>query len=63
MKVKTLVILEMAIESGVKRGWHRAHKHIENPNEGTIRDNIEECVMSEIYEYFSFDDETYKDYT
>ena len=57
MKVKTLVILEMAIEAGVKRGRHRAHKHIENPNEGTIRDNIEECVMSEIYEYFSFDDE------
>ena len=57
MKVKTLVILEMAIEAGVKRGLHRAHKHIENPNEGTIRDNIEESVMSEIYEYFSFDDE------
>ena len=57
MKVKTLVILEMAIEAGVKRGWHRAHKHIDNPNEGTIRDNIEESVMSEIYEYFSFDDE------
>ena len=57
MKAKTLVILEMAINVGVKRGWHKAHKHIENPNEGTIRDNIEECVMSEIYEYFSFDDE------
>ena len=54
MKVKTLVILEMAIEAGVKRGWHRAHKHVENPNEASIRDNIEECVMSEIYEYFSF---------
>ena len=57
MKVKTLVILEMAINAGVKRGWHRAHKHIENPNEATICDYIEECVMSEIYEYFSFDDE------
>ena len=56
MKVKTLVILEIAIEAGVKRGWHRAHKHIENPNEATIRDNIEECVMSEIHEYFTFSD-------
>ena len=54
MKAKTLVILEMAINVGVKRGWHRAHKHIENPNEATIRDNIEECVMTEIHEYFSF---------
>ena len=57
MKAKTLVILEMAIEVGIRRGWNRAHKHIENPNEATIRDNIEECVMSEIHEYFSFEDE------
>ena len=56
MKVKTLVILEMAINAGVKRGWNRAHKHIENPNEATICDNIEECVMSEIHEYFTFSD-------
>ena len=56
MKVKTLVILEMAINVGIKRGWHRAHKHVENPNEASIRDNIEECVMSEIYEYFTFSD-------
>ena len=57
MKAKTLVILEMAINVGVKRGWHRAHKHIENPNDATICDNIEECVISEIHEYFSFGDE------
>ena len=57
MKAKTLVILEMAIEAGVKRGWNRAHKHIENPNDATICDNIEECVISEIHEYFSYGDE------
>ena len=56
MKAKTLVILEMAINVGIKRGWHRAHKHVENPNEASIRDNIEECVMSEIHEYFTFSD-------
>jgi hypothetical protein len=54
MKVKTLVILELAINVGVKRGWNRAHKHIENPNEASICDHIEECVMTEIHEYFSF---------
>ena len=54
MKAKTLVILELAINVGVKRGWNRAHKHIENPNEASICDHIEECVMSEIHEYFSF---------
>jgi hypothetical protein len=56
MKAKTLVILEMAINVGVKRGWHRAHKHIENPNEGTICDNIEREIMNELFEYFEFED-------
>jgi hypothetical protein len=51
------VILEMAIEQGVRRGWQRAHKHVENPAEGAIIDQIEEAVMSEIYEYFTFDEE------
>ena len=57
MKPKTRVILEMAIEQGVRRGWQRAHKHVENPAEGAIIKYIEDCVMSQIYEYFTFDDE------
>ena len=57
MKPKTRVILEMAIEQGVRRGYARAHKHVENPLESSILEHIEECVMSEIYEYFTFDSE------
>lgn len=57
MKVKTLVILEQAIEEGVRRGWHLAHKHVENPAPSAIMDRIDEAVMSQIYEYFSFEDE------
>ena len=57
MKPKMRVILEMAIEAGVRRGWHRAHKHVENPAESAIMEQIDEAVMSEIYEYFTFDDE------
>jgi hypothetical protein len=57
MKVKTIVILEQAIEEGVRRGWHLAHKHVENPDPSAIMDRIDECVMSQIYEYFTFDDE------
>ena len=60
MKAKTRVILEMAIEAGVRRGWHRAHKHVENPTEGAIIEHIEEAVMSQIYEYFTFDEEDYQ---
>ena len=57
MKPKIRVILEMAIEAGVRRGWHRAHKHVENPLPSAIMDQIDEAVMSEIYEYFTFDEE------
>ena len=57
MKAKTRVILEMAIEEGVRRGYSRAHKHVENPTEGAIIESIEEHVMSAIYEYFDFEDE------
>ena len=57
MKVKTRVILEQAIEEGVLRGWRQAHKHVENPEEHAIIDRINDAVMSQIYEYFTFDDE------
>jgi len=59
MKPKTRVILELAIEEGVRHGYSRAHKHIENPSEGVIIEHIEEAVMSSIYEYFTFDDEDF----
>lgn len=57
MKPKTRVILEMAIEQGVRRGYTRAHKHIESPTEGAIIEHIEDCVMGEIYEYFTFEED------
>ena len=57
MKPKIRVILELAIEEGVRRGYHRAHKHVENPSEGAVIERIEDAVMSQIYEYFTFDDE------
>jgi len=50
------VILEMAIEQGVRRGYVRAFKHNDSPSEEHILSTIEECIMEEIYEYFTFDD-------
>ena len=57
MKPKTRVILEMAIEQGVQRGWRLAHKYVENPEEHVIIERINDTVMSEIYEYFTFEEE------
>jgi len=57
MKPKIFHIINVAIEEGVRQGWHRAHKHVENPTEGAIIQHIEDAVMSAIHEYFTFDDE------
>ena len=59
MKPKFRVILAQAIEEGVRRGYSRAHKHVENPTEGAIIEAVEDAVMASIYEYFTFDEEDY----
>jgi hypothetical protein len=56
MQAKNRVILEIAIGQGVKRGYRRAYKHVENPTEEAVCFSIEEQVMESIYEYFRFDE-------
>jgi hypothetical protein len=58
MKPKLHVILELAIEQGVARGWRLAHKHVEHP-ENMINGCIEDQVMSAITEYFTFEDDDF----
>lgn len=55
MKPKLHVILEIAIEQGVARGWRLAHKHVEHPEEHVIIERINDEVMSAITEYFTFE--------
>ena len=57
MKPKFRVILERALEEGIRLGYRRAFKHVENPSEVAICEHIEEQVMSSLYEYFDFDEE------
>lgn len=57
MKVRVYPVLRDAIEAGVIYGWTRAHKHTQDPDEYTIKDAIEEAVVNEICERFSFDNE------
>lgn len=55
MKPKFNVMLELAIEDGVKRGYRRAYKHDDNPSEEVIVDTIRFQVMESLYEYFEFE--------
>ena len=45
MKPRFRVVLEMAIEEGVRFGYRRAHKHVENPSDDAISD----CIVTEIF--------------
>lgn len=60
MKPKMFHILNIAVEQGVREGWYRAHKHVENPREDSIKEHIEDAVMSAIHEYFVFDEDEYQ---
>lgn len=55
MRPKTYKLINMAVEEGVKQGWYRVHKHNETPSENSIKEAIEDAVMSAINEYFEFD--------
>ena len=57
MKPKVYVILDMAINEGIARGWHLAHKHVDDPSPETIKEKMEDAVMSAIADYFTFEDD------
>ena len=57
MRPKFRVILDQAIEEGVRRGYHKAYKHTDAPTDEAVINTIEDCVMGALYEYFDFEDE------
>lgn len=57
MKVRTRLVLGECVERGAARGWRMAHKHVENPSEEVILEKIEDAIMGEIYEWFSFEED------
>ena len=57
MKPRFYKLLEDSIESGARRGYARALKHNENPDTETIIESITNCIMGDLHENFTFDDE------
>lgn len=56
MRPNEYLIMCEAVEEGIAYGWMRAHKHVDNPTEESIKDAIEQAVMTSISQYFWFDD-------
>jgi hypothetical protein len=59
MRPKFRLILEMAIDEGVRAGYYRSFKHDEDPTPERIIETIQETVMSQMYEYFDFQEENF----
>lgn len=57
MKPKMYPILEMCIKTGIDYGWARAHKHFVNPPESVFKQEIEDAITHEIYEWFSMEND------
>lgn len=57
LRPKTYPLLVDAVENGVKYGYHRAHKHNDNPDQDQITDAIINAVINEIFEWFDIDDD------
>lgn len=47
-------LISECIDRGTLRGYRRAHKHLEDPDEGSVVDNIHREIMNELCEYFDF---------
>jgi hypothetical protein len=61
MKPNFRKVLEMALEEGVRFGYNRAHKHVENPHEDAVVDCVVESVVNSLYEWFEFPEERYQE--
>lgn len=56
IRVRTYPIIDEAVEAGVKYGWNRAHKHVEDPEGEQIIEAIHDAVMGALCEVLVFDE-------
>ena len=57
VRVKAYEVMARAVEEGFRRGWVRAHKYVEKPEEAQIEEDVTNAILGEICEVFSFDED------
>ena len=55
MKVNERALLERCIEEGLRDGYRRAHKHVDQPTENGMRETMWDAIWLHIDEYFEFE--------
>ena len=58
MRVNWYALIIDCIERGLEAGWHRAHKHNDNPEPAVIRDAQLDAIMMELNDYIDFSEST-----
>ena len=56
--LNTYTIISRAVEEGVAVGYRRAHKHTNEPDEESLKENLHREVMNSLCEVVSFDEES-----
>lgn len=57
IRAKVYPLMRDAVEVGVAYGVARAYKHTDTPSREQLREAVEQAVMQEISERFSFSDD------
>jgi hypothetical protein len=56
MKPRFYTIIKDAVERGTYAGFQRAHKHVDDPSESIIAENVVHQIMNELTLRFDFSD-------
>lgn len=56
MKVRMYNLISDMVERGAERGWKRAFKHTDSPNDAQIVQAVHDAIMNELCEYLIFDE-------
>lgn len=57
VRIDTYKIIDDAVESGVRYGFSRAHKHTDSPSKEHVIEEIHRQVMNSLCEILKFDEE------
>ena len=59
MRPRIYAMVDRAVEDGVRAGLRRARKHTEHPSEEQLAEAVQSAVMTELAEWFHFEEDTH----
>ena len=57
IRIDAYKIINEVIECAVRYGYNRAHKHVDNPSEERMIQEIHQAVMNDLCDVLKFDEE------